>query len=493
MATATNVSPIQHAHALIKSGDLDSAGEELKKIIGDEPESFEGHQLLAQVHLGNKQYRAAEHHYGICTNLKKGHAISWWNLGIAFFEQKKYDAALISFKQGLDFDDSLINSHSLTKIGTVHHQLENFRQAEKIFLKAISLNKKDTKAWMSYAITLHETGRHQKSLAAVEQARAINFRRDHQLLRCYGLIALGRDAEGWQNYDGRMKVKAFGSSKFKGDAWQGDHGDGRSLCLHREQGAGDVLQFIRFAPLCLTERGFDKVYVKVARNVARLLRGQDWPLKVVGKDPSADVNLHLGSLPALFNVGRRPIPFADERYLRADPKLALEWRKFLDETMPPGPRIGLVWAGNPKFNQDSRRSPRLPPLLPLLAAFPKVPFISIQKGDGEKDLEAIERPENLHHFPDRIKDFADTAALIDGLDAIVSSCTSVVHLAGAMGKTVFLVIPPHILDWRWPSHVDNSAWYKDVRVFRQAKPGDWPSAVSAATAELDGYLKGGGG
>ncbi len=479
---------LRQAHLLRKEGKGRDAGRLLIDLIKREPDYFDAYMLIGRLALDQKRYQVAEHHYGKATNLKPKSGEAWWNLGLSFFYGGKPDAAAISYKNAMRLEPKLETSNSYMRLAMAHHEQVHLDEAAKCHRKAIHLNQKNARAWMCYAMTLQEQGKHQLALAHAEHAKTIQPTGDHMLLRCYSLLALGREREGWPMYEGRRKAKAFGGPKFKGPEWRAEPGAGRSLCIHREQGAGDVIQFARFAPLCATEFGFDEVFFRVNRNVARLLMDQDWPVRIVGRDPGADVNIHVGSLPAIFNIGLRPVPQADRAYLDVPEKRAGMWRDLLWGMCGDRAKVGLVWAGNPKFYQDQRRSPRLNNVISVAKDLPEVAFVSLQKGDGEEDMDDLEIPSNLHVVSDRIEDFADTAAAIVNLDAIVTSCTSVVHLAGALGKPVFLVIPPYILDWRWPPHLEKSDWYPDVRIYRQEDTGDWPSAVKPATRDLATHL-----
>ncbi len=202
------------------------------------------------------------------------------------------------------------------------------------------------------------------------------------------------------------------------------------------------------------------------------------------KDDQADYAIHLLSLPARFGTTLDTVP-ADIPYLRADPNLIKEWR----ERLPKRPRrIGLVWAGNPNHPNDANRSIALAKLQPLLS-LPDIAWVSLQVADGRDQLGGLPQKLRPTDMAGHIRDFADTAAIIDQLDMLISVDTSVAHLAGTMGKPVWMLVPK-VPDWRWMLKSDRSPWYPTMRLFRQTKAGDWDGVVERIGADLRLTLSG---
>lgn len=277
--------------------------------------------------------------------------------------------------------------------------------------------------------------------------------------------------------------------RFSAPLWRGERISGLRMFLHAEQGLGDTLQFLRYVPL-VTGLGAAAVTLEVQPPLVRLARAFAEPLGcavIADGDPVPPIDVHcpLLSLPAMFGTEMETIPFA-AGYVAADPALAALWRGRLEaKTRPGARRVGLVWAGGARPNNpvaaamDRRRS--VPPSdLGLLGAVPGIDFVSLQL--GRADQPAPDLP--LIDLTSGIKDFADTAALVDSLDLVVSVDTSVAHLAGAMGKPVW-ILSRFDNCWRWFVDREDSPWYARARLFRQPRPGDWEPVLRAVALALE--------
>jgi hypothetical protein len=273
---------------------------------------------------------------------------------------------------------------------------------------------------------------------------------------------------------------------------------GRTILLWGEQGFGDMLQFCRFAPLvaALGAPGDGPGDVAKAVNVvlempsalARLVRTMPGPQRVVVQNeklPEFDVHCPLLSLPLALGTTLETIPAAVP-YLAADPDQALAWRIRLAAV--PGLHVGLVWAGNPRSADralaaiDRRRSLPLARLAPL-GTVPGVTFVSLQKGHRAEEAKTPPLGMALYDWTDELWDFADTAALIAGLDLVIGVDTAVVHVAGALGKPVW-VLNRYDACWRWLYGRTDSPWYPTMRLFRQAHFGDWDGVIAEVVAAL---------
>ena len=306
------------------------------------------------------------------------------------------------------------------------------------------------------------------------------------------LLMAGRFEEGWREYEWRWKVKEMspGARHFSVPLWSGEPLAGRTLLLHAEQGLGDTLQFCRYAPLITPGA---RVILEVQAPLARLLSGLPGVARVVaegGALPAFDLHCPLMSLPRAFGTTLGAIPAATP-YLAADPVLAAGWRARLAGLE--GLKVGLVWAGGRRDTPelaavDARRSICLATLAPL-GDLSGVDFVSLQKGGPAAQTAQPPQGMVVHDFTADLGDFADTAALIDGLDLVISVDTSVAHLAGALGKPVWLL---NRFDtcWRWLLGRDDSPWYPTLRQFRQAAPGDWDPVIGAVRDALQALAAG---
>jgi hypothetical protein len=254
--------------------------------------------------------------------------------------------------------------------------------------------------------------------------------------------------------------------------------DGRRILLHAEQGLGDTIQFIRYAAK-VGERG-GKIMVAAQRELLPLLRTMSGVERWLGTGDQMEefgIQCPLGSLPGLFKTNVNDVP-AEIPYLRADAARAAEWRKRMESYA--GKRVGLAWTGNPRNPDDRNRS--IPPqMLGPLAEVKGAAFFSLQKGEGAK--QGREAPMRLVDWTDELNDMADTAALIENLDVVITADTVVAHLAGAMGKRVWILLPK-VPDWRWLLERTDSPWYPTARLFRQQTRGDWADPVRLAADAL---------
>jgi hypothetical protein len=275
---------------------------------------------------------------------------------------------------------------------------------------------------------------------------------------------------------------------FRQPLWTGGDIAGRILLLHAEQGLGDTLQFCRYAPLVARRCG--KVYLEVPRALLRLLRQSlgaenleviprlaDFP--ATQALPRTDYHCPLLSLPRVFGTSLVDVP-ADIPYLAADAAQAAAWSQRLADL--PGRKVGLVWAGLPQYADDAHRSLPLAQLAPL-GGVVGVTFISLQTGAAAVQAGAVPPGMTLHDASAGLGDFADTAALIAALDLVISVDTAAAHLAGALGRPVWL-LNRFDTDWRWMTDRADSPWYPAMRIFRQPRRGDWDSVISQIRAEL---------
>jgi len=304
------------------------------------------------------------------------------------------------------------------------------------------------------------------------------------------LLALGDMAEGWHEHEWRWKTPQMIDAirNFSRPQWRGEAAADRTLLIHAEQGFGDTIQFCRYAPLAAA-RGF-RVVMEVPKQLARLLQCLPGVNLIIGTGeplPSFDVHSPMMSLPWAMGTTKATIPDASP-YLRADIAAVENWRRRLATMVGHGPRIGLVWAGNPRKDKpalvaiDKRRSITLERLAPLFEIY-GLHFFSLQKDE----------PGECGTFPlinlmAEIGDFADTAALIVNLDLVISVDTAVAHLAGALGKPVWL-LNRFDSDWRWLLGRRDSPWYPTLRLFHQPRPGDWDSVIAEIVFVLRGALE----
>ncbi len=304
------------------------------------------------------------------------------------------------------------------------------------------------------------------------------------------LLVSGRFAEGWEQAEWRFRAEPATQRSFVQPRWQGEPREGRSLLIHAEQGMGDMIQFCRYLPMAAAG---GRVVLEVHRPLVRLLSQLPGVGQVVGLGdtlPPFDLQCPMLSLPRMFGMAHEADIPSDIPYLRADPALVERWRRRTGGLA--GLRVGLVWAGNPqRLRMDQKRSIALSRLAPL-AEVAGVALVSLQKGGAAAGPSGTALDGVMHDWTDELADFADTAALIEILDVVIGVDTAVVHLAGAMGKPVWLL---NRFDtcWRWLRERNDSPWYPTLRQFRQPTAGDWDSVVGRvrdALVEVSGPVPG---
>ncbi|KAA0598590.1 tetratricopeptide (TPR) repeat protein [Azospirillum lipoferum] len=392
-------------------------------------------------------------------------------------------------------------------------------EAESAARDSLALDRSTAEAWEVLGSVLARLARFPDSLDAFAMAERLHPGPSLSAARGTALIAMARPAEaaadferaladrpqdaglhwnlgfarlmagdyegGWPEFDWRRHDDRAEPPwrRLNQPTWRGEPLNGRTILLYAEQGLGDTLQFLRYVPLVAARSG--RVVLEVQRPLLPLLEplpGVEGAVQVVARGdplPSFDLECPLMSLPRAFDTGLDGVP-ADTPYLRPDPARVARWRDRL------GPhaalRVGVVWAGNPRFPADAERSPKLAGLRGLFDV-PGCCFYGLQMGPGRADLADRILPDSFSDLGAEIADFADTAAIMANLDLVVSSCTGPAHLAGALGLPLWLALP-FSPDWRWLTGRDDSPWYPTARLFRQPAPGDWPAVAGRMAAEL---------
>jgi hypothetical protein len=301
------------------------------------------------------------------------------------------------------------------------------------------------------------------------------------------LLVLGEFDRGWREYQYRYNLPHTIrlERKVQRSRWDGRPLEGRTLLIHDEQGYGDTLQFLRMIPWA-KQRSGGKVILEInheLHSIAKRMGGFD-ALTLRGElPPPFDVYCEMMSLPMTMRLQLSDLP-GTIPYLSAEPDRLAYWKDKLKDY--PRPLVALVWAGRPTHTNDANRSMKLEMLAPL--AIPGVTFVSIQKGPTEGA--ALNPPPgmNLISLSPSIRDFEDTAAILSLADLLISVDSSPVHLAGALNRPAWVMLP-RLPDWRWLLNRDDTPWYPSVRLFRQQKPQDWAEVVGRIASELTEFKK----
>jgi tetratricopeptide (TPR) repeat protein len=349
--------------------------------------------------------------------------------------------------------------------------------------RALAAVPQHLKAWLNRGLALAALNRHQDAVASYGKVLAIqpDFA-DAHFNAAMSLLTIGDYGRGLAEYEWRWKRTGMTVRKdFRRPPWLGEVPlAGKTILLHAEQGLGDTVQFVRYVPQ-LAQMGA-RVVLEVPPMLKELLAGLDGVAAVIARGeplPPYDVHCPLGSLPLALKTGASNIP-ADIPYLRAAGSTLDKWRLRLEKL--PSPRIALAWSGSSAHPNDRNRSLSLAQLEPLLSA-PGVSFISVQRELHTGDAEALSRDPRILNLGPELNDFSDTAAVLTLCDLVICVDTSVAHVAGALGRPAFVLLPFQP-DWRWILERDASPWYPAVRLFRQSAIGDWIGVVQRVRSAL---------
>jgi tetratricopeptide (TPR) repeat protein len=446
--------------------------------------------------LGRGATLVALHRYGEAlppleraTKLLPGDADAHIQRGVALLNTERNSEAVESFDRALairpNVPEALNNRGiALTLMGQLTHALDDFvRSAALVGATAENLT--------NTGIVLKLLGRYREAAAAF--GRALTCKPDDPSARfalAFLHLTLGEFAAGWPLYEARFEVRALGNPArhFTAPRWNGSEPlEGKSLLVHAEQGLGDVIQFCRYLPL-LAAQGVLVVF-EVMPSLKPLLRTLPGAIRLVSRGeplPPVDYYCPLLSLPLALNTRLDTIP-AQVPYLTAEPERVSHWTARLRAL--PGLRVGIAWQGNPDVEKLIWARGRSIPLALLepLAQLPGVSLVSLQRGPGLQQLRNVPfagRIVDLSAELDRGQDaFLDTAAVMAGLDLVISSDTSVAHLAGALGRPAWVVLAASS-EWRWGLEHSHSPWYPTMRLFRQTADRDWAVVVAAIMEAL---------
>jgi hypothetical protein len=365
-------------------------------------------------------------------------------------------------------------------LGLTLKKLDRFVEAEESLRCALHINPVQAETHQDLGITQKLLGHLDDAIENFSRAVALEpDYADAQFSLANAQLILGDFKNGWRGYEWRLKTSWYGNRKFVQPAWRGEKLKGETILLYPEQGFGDTIQFLRYAPLVAARGG--RVIVEVPLVLARLAATLKGPGQVIASGdpvPAFDFYCPLLSLPARFGTMPETIP-SKTPYLSADPVLAEKWCEEITKDL--GLKVGLAWGGNPKQENDRYRSISFDAWQPLLE-ISGVRWFSLQVGDRAGDIGRVP-PNAITDLSGRLIDFAETAAVVTNLDLVITIDSAVAHLAGAVGKPVWTLVSA-VADWRYPQNGERSAWYASMRVFRQAALGEWDGVISQVRAGL---------
>ncbi len=422
----------------------------------------------------------ARQSYQRAIELNPSLAIAHYGLGLLDYRNKNYDGAAQSFRIAVTCAPNWSEAHA--QLGNALFQEDKTEEAIDCYRRALALNPNDVQTHSNMGLALYDLGLADEAIEHCRRAIALNpdFASAHNHLGL-ALLLKGDFATGLPHHEWRWRVSnlQMGGRRFEQPAWRGEPLNGGRILLHCEQGAGDTLQFMRYAPMVAAHGG--RVVIEVPPELKRLamsLKGVEQVIATGEALPAFDTHCPFLSLPLAFGTSMASIP-GETPYLAAPAPLQDEWRARL--AADPHPRVGLIWSGRPEQRCNRQRSTTLAALAPL--ADTGATFYALQKGPFAEQAKTPPPGMALHNLGETFTDFADTAAAMSALDLVISVCTSPAHLAGAIGRPVWLLLA-NGADWRWFQGRVDSLWYPTARLFRQSKRGDWAPVIERVAAEL---------
>jgi len=435
------------------------------------------------------------------------------DLGVALSLAGRYESGIAMLEQAIQIERS---PEAYYNIGRIYDEVRLFDKAGDAYQMAISLNPNFVEAWVNFGLVMYERGCLENALHAYSEALKIdpNFldallNRGNALCRqkkfsesidaydaaiaidsdfadahfnkSIPLLLLGDFQSGFNEYEWRLKCASLKkvARTFQRPTWLGETLKGKTILLYSEQGYGDTIQFCRYAKL-VSELGA-KVILEVQEPLVTLLLSLEGPSQVLAKGdilPNYDYQCSLLSLPKILKTTLDNIPIP-EKYIECDFKLSSQWHQRLGPRTRP--RIGVAWRGNRKHLNDSSRNILVGELLGSLPQ--KFDYYSLQKEIVDEDEIVLRNHHHLFRFEADLKNFSDTAALINCLDVVITVDTSIAHLSCALGKTTYILLsnPP---DWRWLLERSDSPWYRSARLYRQQELNNWQGVLREIQADI---------
>lgn len=449
---------------------------------GAEPGGMREQEALRIFAFAAEQHRQgrlddAVRGYGRALMLNPRIADAYNNLGVALRAQGKYAASVASYRRSLALKPG--NPGVYSNMGNALRELGRVEESRVAHERAVAMAPESAEAVYNLGLVFRDLNDLEQAIGCFD--RAIKLRPDHVEAhwdRALILLHMGRLEDGFREYEWRWRLDQSQPRNFEQPQWDGSDLTGRTILVHQEQGFGDMIQFARYLPQ-LKEKGAT-VVVECQAELARLFTMMGAVDKVViqgGAEPAFDTYLPMLSLPRVLGTTLDTVP-ARVPYL-TPPEI-----HGLHLAAPAGHlKVGISWAGKPSHRNDRNRSVGLDRFIDL-AGEAGMSFFSLQKGPSAEQLTELSCDALIEDVSLKVQDFADTAVVLSQLDLVITVDTAIAHLAGAMGRQVWVALP-FAPDWRWMQDRDDSPWYPTMRLVRQQRPGDWDGVFNRLRLMLE--------
>ncbi len=512
----------KHAEKLLRSaiahhqsGNLAEAELSCRELLHFNPNNASACFFLGNILKDKKSFEEAEKCYRRAIELNPDYAEAYINLGIILNVMGRREEAEASFRKTVEIKPDFVDAH--IDLGIILNEMGRRTEAETSFLRALHLDPDSAVAYCNlgtlydvmgrmedaeanlrkalelkpdYVDAYNNLGNILKDIGRTDEAEA-NYRRalelDPDCSDAYYnlgllLLSVGRYSEGWLYYEFRIdpRRRIIRHSHFNFPRWKGELLEGKTILVYPEQGLGDYIQFARYLPM-LKKMGVTRLTLVCQPALKPLLETVSGADAVVTELPeeSQDYWIPPMSLPLCFSTTLDTIP-TNISYLHALTERMKKWSLSTCEF-----KVGLVWKGNKDHGNDRNRSLSGISVLAPLWTVPGITFYSLQKGQGEDEAKNPPAGQPLIHLGSDIEDFADTAAIVAQLDLVICVDTAIAHLAGALGKPCWVLLPAIKFDWRWLRDREDSPWYPSLRLFRQKEIGKWDAVVQHLCCSLE--------
>jgi tetratricopeptide (TPR) repeat protein len=481
----------QHVEALsmmgvifCQRGNLEQGIALYRQVLAIRPEHRQTRENLnlALWKQGKRWMDEAIANFNLAINFAPGNVPTHNLLAGIYLEQGLYEQAITLYQQSLAADST--NVTALNGIGGALQFQGKPNFAVHFYQRALASQPDNIDSLIGMSKAMLDQGNSDEALSYLK--RAISLHPNHPAARYNRALILllqGNFQKGFVDYEWRFQTGEFPPCPFKQPVWDGAPLKGQTLLLHAEQGLGDTLQFIRYAAIATQSGG--RVIFTCHRPLLRLLSNLPGISEFIPLGlplPAFDVYAPLMSLPKILGTTLDTVPNLVPYIHPPDSDWHLPIAPIASTPNQPILKVSIVWAGGNLYKHNQRRSLPLAAFQPILDQ-PAVAVYSLQKGIAQVEIAEIGWESRLYDLSSHLNDMADTATAIAQLDLIITVDTSVAHLAGALGKPVWLLLS-HVADWRWMMDRDDTPWYPTMRLFRQQHPGDWQALMQRVVVEL---------